>query len=219
MKTLLWDVYARCYDVIAGLFPYRKMVLDLMNVVPERPRRVLDAGCGTGNLTLAVRGKSPGELVAADLSPVMLERSRRKNPGVTHLPADLDGDLAELPGEFDVILCGNVLYALADPARTVELLKKRLVPGGRLLVTTPKAGAGVLPILREHIRERGIASLWRVIVPLLVVGVINARLLTTPAHHFMTRDQLREVLGTDQIRTTYSGQAWLAVYQESFSEG
>ncbi|WP_433833167.1 class I SAM-dependent methyltransferase [Actinoplanes sp. CA-015351] len=215
MTTLVWDLYARCYDVIAGLSPYRKMVFDLMDLVPERPRRVLDAGCGTGNLTLALSSKSPGEAVAVDLSPVMLEVSRRKNPDVAHLRADLDGDLAELPGEFDVILCGNVIYALADPARTVELLKKRLVPGGLLLVTTPRAGAGVFPILAEHIRERGIVSLWRVILPLLVVGVINARLLTASAHHFLTRDQLREVLGTDRIRTTYSGQAWLAVYQDS----
>ncbi|WP_328472538.1 class I SAM-dependent methyltransferase [Actinoplanes sp. NBC_00393] len=213
MTTLLWDVYARCYDVIERLQPYRKMVGELMAEVPEGPRRVLDAGCGTGNLTRAVRARNPGEIVAVDLSPVMLDRARRKKPRVTHVRADLNGDLAELRGRFDVILCGNVLYALPDPAKTVAVLKGRLMPGGRLIVTTPRAGAGVKAILGEHVRERGIVSLWRIILPLLFVGVINARLLGSDAHHFFTRSQLSELLGTEDIRTTYSDQAWLAVYR------
>ncbi|BAL89587.1 putative methyltransferase [Actinoplanes missouriensis 431] len=213
MTTLIWDVYARSYDVVATLTPYRKMVGELMGEVPDGPRRVLDAGCGTGNLTAAVRARQPAEIVAVDASEAMLERSRRKNAGVVHLRADLNGDLADVTGEFDVILCGNVLYALADPARTVALLKSRLSPGGRLVVTTPRAGAGMRAILGEHIRDRGIVSLGRVIVPLLAVGVVNARLLHSPAHHFLSRAELSAMLGTERIRTTYSGQAWLAVYE------
>ncbi|BBH69497.1 hypothetical protein ACTI_61820 [Actinoplanes sp. OR16] len=212
MRRRLWDVYAWCYDVIAGLTPYREMVLRMIDAVPEEPGRVLDAGCGTGNLTRAVRERRPGEVVAADLSPVMLERSRRKNPGVTHVRADLDGDLRELSGAFDVILCGNVLYAVADPERTVALLKSRLAPGGRLIVTTPRAGAGVTAILRDHVRDRGLLSLVPVILPLLAVGVINARLLNAASHHFLTRDELAVMLGTARISATYSDQAWLAIH-------
>ncbi|GIF22071.1 SAM-dependent methyltransferase [Actinoplanes tereljensis] len=213
MNTALWDLYARCYDVIARLTPYERMVLTLISEVPEGAGRVLDAGCGTGNLTRALRAREPGEIVAVDMSPVMLERARRKNPGATHLRVDLDGDLAELPGTFDAIVCGNVLYSLADPARSMALLISRLNPGGRLVVTTPRDGAGTGVILRDHIRSRGVLSLGRIILPLLVVGVINVRLLRDSAHHFLTRDQLRDMLATDDIRLTYSSQAWLAVHQ------
>jgi 2-polyprenyl-3-methyl-5-hydroxy-6-metoxy-1,4-benzoquinol methylase len=208
----LWDVYARCYDVIARLTPYESMVVTLLDEVPERPGRVLDAGCGTGNLSRALGRKQPGEIVAVDLSAVMLRVARRKNPLVRHLSVDLDGDLGELSGAFDVIVCGNVLYALADPGKTMAGLRDRLVPGGRLVVTTPRDGAGTGAILREHVRARGVGSLARIIVPLLVVGVINARLLRTRSYHFLTRAQLRDVLRTDDIRPTYSDQAWLAVY-------
>ncbi|MEU4689444.1 class I SAM-dependent methyltransferase [Actinoplanes sp. NPDC023714] len=211
MRRLLWDVYARCYDVVARLSPYERMVCEIVGEVPLQPGRVLDAGCGTGNLTRAVRARRPGEIVAVDLSPVMLERSRRKNPGVTHVRADLDGDLREVPGAFDVILCGNVLYAVTDPERTLAVLKSRLAPGGRLIVTTPRAGAGVTAILREHVRDRGVLSLGRIILPLLAVGAINVWLLGSAAHHFFTRDQLAALLGEAEIRATYSEQAWLAV--------
>ncbi|WP_433378939.1 class I SAM-dependent methyltransferase [Actinoplanes sp. CA-142083] len=208
MNTALWDVYARCYDAVARLRPYEKMVLEIAREVPERPGRVLDAGCGTGNLTRALAAKHPREIVAADLSAAMLRRSQRKNPGATYVRADLDGDLAEVSGVFDVIVCGHVLYALADPARTLATLKSRLAPGGRLVLTTPRAGARMGPIVREH----GILALWRFILPLLVVGVINARILRTSSYHFLTRDELSGLLGAAEIRPTYSGQSWLAVY-------
>ncbi|WP_246607474.1 class I SAM-dependent methyltransferase [Paractinoplanes toevensis] len=201
--------------ILASIAGGRKRLL-VISEVPLRAGRVLDAGCGTGNLTRALRQREPGEIVAVDMSPVMLKRARRKNPRVTHLRVDLNGDLAALPGQFDAIVCGNVLYALADPARSMARLRERLAPGGRLVVTTPRDGAGTGVILRDHIRSRGVLSLGRIILPLLVVGVINVRLLRNSAHHFLTRDELRDVLGTDDIRPTYSSQAWLAV---SVAEG
>ena len=205
----VWDLYARCYDAIGRLEPYRRLLRDVIAEVPDAPGRVLDAGCGTGNLTRALLDARPGTgaVVAVDSSPAMLGRARRKNPAVVHVL----GDLTEPAGPFDVILCGNVLYALDDPARSVGVLKKALAPGGRLVVTTPRAGAGTGRILAEHVRARGVASLLPVLLPLLVVGVINARLLRTATYHFLTREQLSGLLGTDDIRPVYADQAWLAV--------
>jgi SAM-dependent methyltransferase len=221
-EKALWDFYARCYDAIAGLQPYQQMLHDVIDEVPTRPppQRVLDAGCGTGNLTRALIESRPdvGQVVAADRSIVMLRRARRKNPGVTHVEADLNGELAELSGSFDLIVCSNVLYALTDPRRSMAVLKGRLTPGGRLVVTTPKAGVDTKKILRQHISVHGFASLRRIIVPLLFVGLINARLVRTAAYHFLTRDQLRELMGTDAVRPTYSDQAWLAVYSSAPDE-
>jgi SAM-dependent methyltransferase len=208
VRTALWDVYARCYDSIARLQPYQDMVLEVVGEVPENAARVLDAGCGTGNLTRALNARQPGEVVAADLSAMMLDRARRKNPDAVHIRVDLDRDLDGIPGQFDAIVCGNVVYALDDPARAIARLRDRLTPGGRLIVTTPRRGARTGPILRDHIRARGVLSLLPIILPLLVVGAINARLLRTSSYHFLTREELN----TDDIRETYSGQAWLALY-------
>jgi ubiquinone/menaquinone biosynthesis C-methylase UbiE len=211
----LWDAYARCYDVIAVFQPYQQMIADVVAEVPRQPspRRVLDAGCGTGNLAQALLTVRPdvGEVVAADRSVAMLRRSRRKNPTATHLQVDLDGELGELSGSFDVIVCTNVLYTLADPHHSLTMLRRRLTPDGRLVVTTPRARVDTKKIVRQHIELRGAASLRRLVLPLIVVALINARIVRTAAYHFLTRDQVCELLGTDAVRLTYSDQVWLAV--------
>jgi trans-aconitate methyltransferase len=214
-EEALWDLYARCYDTIAVLQPYQQMLEDVISEVPTQPapRRVLDAGCGTGNLTEALLVLRPdvGEVVAADRSVAMLRRSGRKNPTATHVQADLNGELGELSGSFDLIVCVNVLYALANPHHSLAMLKSRLVPGGRLVITTPKARADTRKIVLQHIRARGVASLRRLILPLIVVALINARIVRTAAYHFLSGNQVRELLGTDAVRLTYSDQVWLGV--------
>jgi SAM-dependent methyltransferase len=211
----LWDIYARCYDAIAVLQPYQQMLDDVIAEVPTQPApcRVLDAGCGTGNVTqtLLIMRPDVGEVVAADRSVAMLRRSRRKNPTVTHVQADLNGQLGELSGSFDLIVCTNVLYTLANPRHSLTMLKSRLAPGGRLVVTTPKARVDTREIVLQHIRARGVGSLRRLILPLMVVALINERIVRTPAYHFLTGDQVRELLGTDAVRLTYSDQVWLGV--------
>jgi trans-aconitate methyltransferase len=211
----LWEIYARCYDAIAVLQPYQQMLADVIAEVPTRPapRRVLDAGCGTGNLIQALLVTRPdvGEVVAADRSVAMLRRSQRKNPTATHVQADLNGNLGELAGSFDLIVCANVVYALANPRHSLTILKSRLAPGGRLVVTTPKARADTKKIVLQHIRAQGVASLRRLVLPLIVVAVINARIVRTAAYHFLNGDQVRELLGIDAVRLTYSEQVWLGV--------
>jgi len=102
----------------------------------------------------------------------------------------------------------NEPVGLPDPERAVAVLRKA---SDLVILTTPRKGAAMGPILREHIRVRGLASLLPVVVPLLVVGVINVRLLRTGGYHFLTRDELCDLLGTGDVRPAYSGQGWLAV--------
>lgn len=206
-ERALWDLYARCYDAIAVLTPYQQMLHDVIDEVPARPapQRALDAGCGTGNVTQALTERRPdvSDVVAADRSAAMLSRSQRKNPTATHVWADLNGGLTEISGSFDLIICSNVLYALTDPRRTVAVLKSRLAAGGRLIVTTPKPRADVKEIVRQHIKASGLASLRRIIAPLLFVGLINARILRTSSFHFFTRDEVGSLMGTDNVGQTY----------------
>jgi ubiquinone/menaquinone biosynthesis C-methylase UbiE len=49
-KTLFWNMYARCYDAIALLQPYQDLLQNVVDKLPDTSFKMLDAGCGTGNL-------------------------------------------------------------------------------------------------------------------------------------------------------------------------
>jgi SAM-dependent methyltransferase len=97
--------------------------------------RVLDAGCGTGRVTieLADRGFS---VVGVDVDPDMLSAARTKRPELPWVEADLT-DLAQVvDAEFDVaLLAGNVAIFLQPGTEGAALrsLGERLVPGGLLV--------------------------------------------------------------------------------------
>lgn len=97
----------------------------LVSVLPAAPARVADLGCGTG--TLARLLTDEGYIVdGLDFSPEMIERARTKVPEALFVVADASAPPLAA-GEYDVVLCRHVLWAMEDPedafARWVTLLK------------------------------------------------------------------------------------------------
>lgn len=102
---------------------------------------VLDAGCGTGRVTLALLERLPrGRVVAVDAAPSMVARAREE------LPADRADvrcqDLAELTVEepVDAILSTATFHWVPDHDRLVARLHAALRPGGRLEAQCGGAG-------------------------------------------------------------------------------
>jgi SAM-dependent methyltransferase len=96
-------------------------------------RRVLDVGCAIGYLSeiLAQRGFAVTSIDWPN-SP--------HPPTVEFAGADLDDGLPPLRGQFDYVICADVLEHLRAP---VELLKEchaRLAPGGILVGSLPNSG-------------------------------------------------------------------------------
>jgi len=90
-----WGGYAECYDALMELEPYRKLqtiVASELGVINEQT--ILEAACGTGNLTqmLLETNRGPFELHSLDFSPEMLYRARQKcmSPFVIFDEADLN---------------------------------------------------------------------------------------------------------------------------------
>jgi SAM-dependent methyltransferase len=127
--------------------------------------RVLDAGCGTGVLTLALReallarGLSPAALQAFDLTPAMLERFRgtlrkRDIRGVELAEADVLA-LNELPDawrDYDVVVSSAMLEYIPREKLSLALrgLRSRLREGGNL----------VLFMTRRNWLTRPLIGLW-----------------------------------------------------------
>jgi ubiquinone/menaquinone biosynthesis C-methylase UbiE len=102
-------------------------------VVAAQPTRILEVGCGWGELAEWVGRATGAEVVAVDLSPRMVELARERG-----VDAQV-GDVQALPfadGEFDVAIAAWMLYHVPDLDRGIAELARVLRPGGRLVVAT-----------------------------------------------------------------------------------
>jgi ubiquinone/menaquinone biosynthesis C-methylase UbiE len=94
--------------------------------------RVLDAGCGTGSLTFAMRKRSKTALISAvDRAVAFVEHARSINSdsGIVFRT----GDLCDLPysdASFDRVLSMLVLHFIPDTFRAISELKRVARPGG-----------------------------------------------------------------------------------------
>lgn len=104
-------------------------------------RRVLDAGCGAGPLTAALRDR--GAVVTGfDLSPAMIDLARQRLGADADLHvADLGGPLPFGDDAFDVVVASLCLHYLEDWAAPLAELRRVLRPGGRLVVSVPHPSA------------------------------------------------------------------------------
>ncbi|PPK90884.1 methyltransferase family protein [Kineococcus xinjiangensis] len=131
--ALYYDDFAPHY--VSGwrsLEHYGPLVADflLRTVTPEC--RVLDVGCGPGQLT---RNLAPSVSVTGiDLSPRMLAVAGRERPGGRYEQHDFHDPLPESWGRFDVVIAVGCLEFCRDLASTLRNLADVCAPGARLLV-------------------------------------------------------------------------------------
>jgi SAM-dependent methyltransferase len=135
----LWGDAAHVHDYLArrASFPWRDTAYaHLMELVPSEPRRVLDLGCGDGQVVGRVVDAYPEvDALACDFSPAMLDRARERFEGtasVTIVEHDLDDPLPAAWGTFDVVVSAFAIHHVVD-ARKRDLYREvfeRLVPGG-----------------------------------------------------------------------------------------
>ena len=97
--------------------------------------RILDAGCGTGVGTEYLVHLNPdAEVVVIDLSAgaiaVATDRCQRSGADRVTFHNLSIYDVAQIPGEFDLINCVGVLHHMPDPVRGIQALAKKLKPGG-----------------------------------------------------------------------------------------
>jgi ubiquinone/menaquinone biosynthesis C-methylase UbiE len=101
--------------------------------------RVLDLGCGAGELTADLARVAP-HTVGADVAEAALARARRRHPDLQLRLVSLEGILPFDDGAFDVVWSSEVIEHVADTARWLSEVRRVLAPSGRLLLTTPAHG-------------------------------------------------------------------------------
>jgi SAM-dependent methyltransferase len=105
----------------------------------EPADRVLDLGCGAGDLTADLATAAP-QIIGADVAEAALARARRRHPRLDLRLVPIDGPLPFEDGAFDVVWSSEVIEHVADTARWLSEVRRVLAPQGRLLLTTPDHG-------------------------------------------------------------------------------
>ena len=127
------------YDTFTWLLGVPRVHRRLVELAAIEPgHRVLEIGCGTGNLALRAQRMHPdAEVVGIDPDPLALERARRKSDRAG-LPVRWDrGKAGELPypdESVDRVLSAFMFHHLDDAEKKSALAEVRRVlrPGGQL---------------------------------------------------------------------------------------
>jgi SAM-dependent methyltransferase len=132
-----YDSFAKAYtdlneSSLLNAYYCRPAILDLAGDVTGR--RILDAGCGSGPLSAALRDRG-AILTGFDASAGMLELARQRlGPDADLHVAELGSPLPFPDGAFDDVIACLVLHYLEDWTAPLTELRRVLVPGGRLIV-------------------------------------------------------------------------------------
>ena len=109
---------------------------DLLGLVKVRENlRVIDLGCGTGELTSRMADHLPAsDVTGVDLSPEMLEKAARyARPG---LGFELKS-IQETDGEWDLVFSCAAIHWVDDHPALVPKLFSMVSPGGQIAVQLP----------------------------------------------------------------------------------
>ena len=105
---------------------------------PLAGRTALDVGCGAGLLAEPL-ARLGAMVTGLDASPELIAAARG-HALARDLAIDYRvGEIGELKGQFDLVTCMEVIEHVADPAKFVKALARRLAPGGLLVLSTPNA--------------------------------------------------------------------------------
>lgn len=146
MKADHYDTFAESYareneSNLFNAYYARPAMIELAGDVAGR--NILDAGCGAGPLSAALRDRG-AQITALDSSRGMVALAQRRlGPDARVLLADLAEPLPFSTGEFDDVVVSLVLHYFEDWSGPLAELHRVLKPGGRLLLSVNH------PVIRE----------------------------------------------------------------------
>lgn len=108
---------------------YGEDVVRLLN--PQQNEIILDAGCGTGDLT-AIIAASGAIVEGIDLSKEMIEQAKEKFPEISFKIASITE--YEKPEFYDAIFSNATLHWILDKGKAIQKMFENLKYGGRLVL-------------------------------------------------------------------------------------
>jgi ubiquinone/menaquinone biosynthesis C-methylase UbiE len=140
-ESIFFDLWSATYDrpglQQATYRPIHNAVLDRLEGL--EPERILDLGCGTGQLTERLSMMFPeASVVGADLSNGMIERAAGRLTD-DDMSDFVRADAQHLPlrgNSFDVVTCTESFHWYADQEAAAAELARLIKPGGRIVIAS-----------------------------------------------------------------------------------
>jgi demethylmenaquinone methyltransferase/2-methoxy-6-polyprenyl-1,4-benzoquinol methylase len=210
------QIIAPLYNMFTGVPPRYDLINRIVTLGQDRrwrrlaalaclidsPQRILDLGCGTGDLTISLArlsGKDV-EIVGLDYSPSMLSRARQKaiDAGVGDKVAFVHGEATHLPfpdAHFDVV---GISFAFRNLTYKNPLCQPHLVEVNRVL----KPDGRYVIVESSQPENTVIRSLFHLYLRFFVkpVGILLSgdrgayRYLAESAVHFYSPREVRDML-------------------------
>jgi len=110
---------------------YLKVLEDIFGNYLYNPKEWLDIGCGYGEFILAVKQYFPNVLIKGTEPNInKIKSARKKRLDVSFI------DLLSHDKQYNVVSMLNVYSHIPNPFNFIELIKKRLKPGGYIIIQT-----------------------------------------------------------------------------------
>jgi 2-polyprenyl-3-methyl-5-hydroxy-6-metoxy-1,4-benzoquinol methylase len=148
------------HDILASIgmaHRFNKWMADVA-VRPYVGDRVLEIGAGIGNMTQELLPRD--YYVASEYDELHLEvlrsmAQRRPNVEALHNDAQNPEHFVKLAGQFDTVVCLNVLEHIPDSSAALKNMYTALQPGGRVIVLVPQGRWLYCPLDKalEHVKR------------------------------------------------------------------
>ena len=199
-----WDLYAVVYDSLPKHFkPYKDLLQQIVDEVGEYSTTgmMLDAGCGTGNFSLALAEKGYN-VVGVDSSERMLSRAdgKKRKAGISNdelHKSDLEKRLEFPDHYFEGVISIHALYTMKDPEQVIKEYHRILRPNGQFVLSELRHPIGIIPIIKEARNRGGFREAVDVFFHLFVLGLFNmiiSKRQGSGTYHYWSENELREIL-------------------------
>ena len=132
-----------------------KYGVNLIEILSPKPgERILDLGCGTGQLTNQIAA-AEAEVIGIDNSPTMITQASQNYPNIQFQVADARN--LTFSKTFHAVFSNAVLHWIKPPEAVVSCVWEALKPGGRFVAEFGVQGniVTILDAINRMIKDRG----------------------------------------------------------------
>lgn len=165
--------YAKTYDTYSSI--QRRMASFLISLMPlDGVRKILEIGCGTGNLTLLLKKRfKKANLLALDISEEMIRVAKGKlEEGVDFVVGD--GETMRLNDAYDLIASNATFQWFHKLNETLTIYRDLLTDGGSIFFSTfgpmtfHELGYSMMMVMGKEVPSEGFLDKGRLLDIMMV---------------------------------------------------